>query len=87
MCCLKYEQESYEDLLKVTPKVGAYVSTPQGKGNVEEVNLLTGMLKVALNKGDSTPIFINKNEVKIIKDAEIRLDRDEIRALKGLEDK
>ena len=32
MCCLKYEQEAYQDLLKNTPKVGALVSTPDGKG-------------------------------------------------------
>lgn len=41
MCCLKYEQDSYEDLLKHTPKVGAIVRTADGKGVVEEVNLLT----------------------------------------------
>ena len=32
MCCLKYEQAAYEDLLKTTPKVGAYVTCPDGKG-------------------------------------------------------
>ena len=32
MCCLKYEQEAYQDLLRTTPKVGALVSTPEGKG-------------------------------------------------------
>lgn len=46
MCCLKYEQDSYEDLLKHTPKVGAIVKTADGKGVVEEVNLLTGKLRV-----------------------------------------
>ncbi|MEG0541435.1 MAG: stage 0 sporulation family protein, partial [Angelakisella sp.] len=50
MCCLKYEQEAYEDLLKTTPKAGAWVSTPEGKGVVNEVSLLTGVLKVHLDK-------------------------------------
>ena len=40
MCCLKYEQDSYEELLKVTPKVGAIVRTADGKGVVQEVNLI-----------------------------------------------
>ena len=50
MCCLKYEQAAYEDLIKTTPKVGSYVQTPEGKGTVSEVSLMTGNLKVALDK-------------------------------------
>ena len=87
MCCLKYEQDSYEALLKVTPKVGAYVSTPDGKGYVEEVNLLTGMLKVKAENSDAPAVLFNKDDVSLIKDAVIKLNRDEINALKGLEDK
>ena len=48
MCCLKYEQDTYEHLLRVTPKVGAIVDTPDGKGKVIENNLITGMLQVLL---------------------------------------
>ena len=44
MCCLKYEQEAYEELIRTTPKIGAYVQTPDGKGVVTDLNLLTGML-------------------------------------------
>lgn len=86
MCCLKYEQDSYEDLLKTTPKVGAIVKTADGKGVVEEVNLLTGKLRVKLDKSDNV-VSVRKNDVEVIKDAVIRLDRSEIKALKGLEDK
>src|SRR5690606_26456546 len=50
MCCLKYEQETYEQLLKQTPKVDALVETPDGRGVVVESNLLTGKLKVQLEK-------------------------------------
>lgn len=46
MCCLKYEQEAYTDLLKHTPKVGAIVNTPEGRGLVVENNLIAGTLKV-----------------------------------------
>lgn len=87
MCCLKYEQDCYEELLKVTPKVGAYVKTPDFKGYVEEVNLLTGMLKVKREKSDDAPISISKDRVEVIRDGRIRVDKDEIRALRGLEDK
>lgn len=86
MCCLKYEQDSYEDLLKHTPKVGAIVRTADGKGVVEEVNLLTGKLRVKMDKNDNV-VVVKKDDVEVIKDSYIKLDRDEIKALKGLEGK
>lgn len=87
MCCLKYEQEAYLDLLKKTPKVGAIVSTPDGKGTVVEQNLLTGMLKVSLDKSQTAvPATYMVKQVKIIKDGQIRLDKSEIEQLKGLEE-
>ena len=51
MCCLKYEQEAYEHLIKTMPKVDAPVDTPKGKGNVAEVNLLRRTVKVRLADG------------------------------------
>lgn len=86
MCCLKYEQASYEHLLKITPKVGAIVETADGRGEVIENNLLTGMLKVRLDRNpDAAPGKYNRREVKIIRDAQIKLNRDEIAALKDIE--
>ena len=35
MCCLKYEQEAYEDALKRLPKNDSFVQTPDGPGTVE----------------------------------------------------
>ena len=87
MCCLKYEQEAYLDLLKKTPKVGAIVNTPDGKGIVVEQNLLTGVLKVSLDKAqNAAPSTYKVKQIKIIKDAQIRLDKSEIEQLKGLEE-
>ena len=87
MCCLKYEQDSYEELLKITPKVGALVDTQQGRGIVEDVNLLTGELKVTLDKNkEAPPVSFNRNDVKLIKDSRIKVNRDEMAALKELED-
>ena len=50
MCCLKYEQEAYRDLLRTTPKVNAVVMTPDGKGTVIDQNILTGILTIRLTK-------------------------------------
>ncbi|MBQ3842336.1 MAG: stage 0 sporulation family protein [Ruminiclostridium sp.] len=87
MCCLKYEQDSYDALLRITPKVGAIVETPDGQGQVEDANLLTGMLKVKLKNNPDAPAAPYKREdVKLLKDAKIRINKDEIAALKGLED-
>ncbi len=86
MCCLKYEQASYEHLLKITPKVGAIVETVDGKGEVVDNNLLTGMLKVRLDRHpDAAPGKYNRNDVKLIRDGQIRLNREEIAALKDIE--
>lgn len=86
MCCLKYEQNAYEHLLHVTPKVGAIVDTPQGKGTVVEVNLLKGILKIRLDRyPEAAPAVYNRKEVKLIKDKRITVDKSEIEALKDIE--
>ena len=86
MCCLKYEQNCYDDFLRTTPKVGAYVETEEGRGHVEEVNLLTGILKIKLDKKPDVPFTVKKDDVKVIKDGQVRLSKDELKALKNLED-
>ncbi len=50
MCCLKYEQEAYEDLIRTSPKMDSFVDTPDGRGTVVDVNLLCQMVKVRLEK-------------------------------------
>lgn len=87
MCCLKYEQDSYEELLKITPKIGALVETSEGRGTVTDSNLLTGTLKIQLDKNrDAAPVTFKREDVKLLKDSKIRVNRDEIAALKDLED-
>jgi len=56
MCCLKYEECAYEDLVKKAPKVDAFVETPSGKGSVINVNLLRGNAKVRLEDGVDTTL-------------------------------
>ena len=88
MCCLKYEQNAYDDLLKITPRQGALVDTPQGKGTVVDVNLLRGKLKVVLSdNADATPISVNCEDVKILRNGRARFEKDENEEdLKNLED-
>jgi cell fate regulator YaaT (PSP1 superfamily) len=56
MCCLKYEEFAYEDLVKRAPKVDAFVETPSGKGTVISINLLRGNAKVRLENGLDTTL-------------------------------
>ena len=67
MCCLKYEQSAYEHLGKITPKSGSYVDTPEGKGTVVDVSLLTGKLKVKLDGSDGMPITVHRDDVYVLK--------------------
>lgn len=86
MCCLKYEQEAYTDLLKNTPKIGAIVNTPEGKGTVTDLNLITGNLTVSLHKSpDAAPRNFKVADVKVIKDAQIKVEKSELEQLKKLE--
>jgi cell fate regulator YaaT (PSP1 superfamily) len=56
MCCLKYEEAAYEDIVKRAPKSDAFVETPAGKGSVVNVNLLRGSAKVRLEEGMDTTL-------------------------------
>ena len=54
MCCLKYEQEAYEDLIKTAPKNDSFVDTPDGRGTVIDVNLLRQSVKVRMENSPET---------------------------------
>ena len=87
MCCLKYEQDAYEDLLRITPKVGAIVQTGEGRGKVTEVNLLTGELKVHLDRAEEGAVTsFHKSQVKTLRDGRITVEKAEADELKDLEE-
>ena len=46
MCCLAYDQKSYQYLNSITPQAGSIVRTPDGEGVVTEANVIAGTLKV-----------------------------------------
>lgn len=87
MCCLKYEQNSYEHLMKITPKAGALVETKEGKGVVTESNLITGVIKVSLDKNpDAAPSTYDRKQVKILRDVKTSVTKEERDALKAIEE-
>ena len=60
MCCLKYEQDAYEDLLRNAPKMDSFVDTPEGRGTVVEVDLLRSRVKVRMEDSPETiSVFAN----------------------------
>lgn len=66
MCCLKYEQETYEYLNRNTPKVGSIVKTHEGTAVVLSANTMTGILQVRVGE-DGIPFSIHRDEVKFIR--------------------
>ena len=90
MCCLKNEQETYEYLNANLPSVGENVKTFDGlRGEVYSVNVLRQKVKVIVEVNDEKEIReYNIKELKFKpKKKKINLAADEIKALKGLEDK
>ena len=88
MCCLKYEQEAYEDKLKHLPKIGAIVKTEEGEGVVDNVEILKEQVKIKFKDGDE--FYYKKypaSEVKIIKNiSSKKVDPEEIENMKELQE-
>jgi len=66
MCCLKYEQNSYDYLIKITPALGSTVKTSEGVGTVIDVNMITGNLIVKPRDENGIPYKVNRKDVKIL---------------------
>ena len=85
MCCLKNEEETYEELNRRLPNVGDFVTTEDGlKGEVHSVNVLRQLVKVIVNVDDEKEIQEykveqlrfkrkhNKNHKVEVSDAELK---------------
>ena len=69
MCCLKYENEVYEEKLEKLPNIGAIVKTEDGEGEVDNIETLKEVVRVKLKDGDNyTYKRYNVSDIKIIKD-------------------
>ena len=67
MCCLKYEQDAYEDLIRTSPKAESFVDTPEGRGTVTEIDLLRQRVKVRMEE--------HPEEIRIFQNTEIAVLR------------
>ena len=67
MCCLKYEQDAYEDAVKRMPKNDSFVLTPDGPGNVSDVNLLKETVNVRLDDRSDGPRCYHNCEVCVLR--------------------
>ncbi len=67
MCCLKYEQDAYEDLVKHAPKLESFVETPDGAGTVSSINLLRQTVQVRLESAPEAPKTYHNSELCIIR--------------------
>ena len=78
MCCLKYENDVYEDKLKRLPNIGAIVKTADGEGEVDNIETLKEIIRVKIKDGDNyTYKKYNVSDIKIIKDNKIDDQEDE----------
>ena len=92
MCCLKYEQEVYEEKMKKLPKVGAIVKIEEGEGTVVGLEVLKEAIKVQIKKDDVVTYKTFKaNDVKVIKNVaekeenQTEEDLENLKELKKLE--
>ena len=67
MCCLKYEQDAYEDAIKRLPKNDSFVQTPDGPGNVCDVNLLKEKVTVRLDERPESPQCYHNCEICVLR--------------------
>lgn len=68
MCCLQYEQNSYDYLEKITPRRGSIVECKEGRGTVVDYSLITGKLKVMLDSSveGAAPVIVNREECVVV---------------------
>jgi cell fate regulator YaaT (PSP1 superfamily) len=93
MCCLKYEETTYEELTKRLPSEGDLVQTPDGTGEVLHVNVLRQLLKVGVRQSEKDDVEIAEyalDDVQILRHkrrnrSEQPMDSDEKKQLRELE--
>ena len=72
MCCLKYEQDAYEDLIRTSPKLDSFVDTPEGRGTVVELDLLRQRVKVRMEEQPETIGLFSNTEIAILRNGKAK---------------
>lgn len=66
MCCLKYEQDAYEDAVRRCPRNESFVECPDGVGHITAVNLLRERVKVKLEDSNEFPKDYRVDEIRVV---------------------
>ena len=72
MCCLKYEQDAYEDLIRTSPKAESFVDTPEGRGTVTEIDLLRQRVKVRMEEHPEEIQVFQNTEIAILRNGKAK---------------
>ena len=72
MCCLKYEQDAYEDLIRTSPKLESFVDTPEGRGTVVEIDLLRQRVKVRMEDSPETVSVFANSDIAVLRSGKAR---------------
>jgi len=72
MCCLKYEQDAYEDLIRTSPKADSFVDTPDGRGTVVEIDLLRQRVKVRMEDQPETISTFANSDIAILRNGKAK---------------
>ncbi len=72
MCCLKYEQDAYEDLLRTSPKAESFVDTPEGRGTVVEIDLLRQRVKVRMEEAPETIAVFANADIAVLRNGKAK---------------
>ena len=67
MCCLKYEQDAYEDLIKNSPKADSLVDTPEGRGTIVDIELLRQRVKVRMEENPESVMSFKNDEIAVLR--------------------
>ncbi len=67
MCCLKYEQEAYEDIMKDAPRIDSFVETPDGAGTIISVNTLREKVRVRLDDAPDSLKTYHNSEIRVVR--------------------
>ena len=78
MCCLKYEQNAYEDAVRRCPKAESFVATPDGLGNVSSVDILREQVLVRLDGQNEGPKRYRTCEIQVLRNGKGSRDGIEI---------
>ena len=77
MCCLKYENEAYQELIRTSPMPESLVDTPKGKGTVMDVSLLKGCCRVRLQSSPDSPETFCCGECKVLRRGKMQQNQNE----------